>query len=232
VKIVKWVLLAAVLIQFVPYGHTHTNPSTTKEPAWDSPQTRYLVHRACFDCHSNQTTFPWYSNVAPVSWLLQRDVNGGRSHLNFTEWDLPQKHAKDVSEEVKQGDMPPWFYLPLHPAARLTAGEKQALMDGAEKTLGPQAGPEKKLQKAGGEHSLRTPGHLYLHRHLVFGGNRQERRWIDFEIRERGGNGSRYPNLIPLCHYLECHLLILRGLTSKLDFQIGMDGGGCGCRFG
>jgi hypothetical protein len=142
-KILKWLLLAAVLIQFVPYGHTHTNPPTIKEPAWDSPQTRDLVHRACFDCHSNQTTFPWYSNVAPVSWLLQRDVNGGRSHLNFTEWGLPQKHAKDVAQEVKQGDMPPWFYLPMHPAARLTAAEKQALIDGAEKTLGPQAGPEK-----------------------------------------------------------------------------------------
>ena len=143
-KILKWLLLAAVLIQFIPYGHTHTNPTTTKEPSWDSAQTRELVHRACFDCHSNQTTFPWYSHVAPVSWLLQRDVNGGRSHLNFTQWDLPQKHAKDVAEEVKQGDMPPWFYLPMHPAARLTAAEKQALIDGAEKSLGPQAGPEKK----------------------------------------------------------------------------------------
>lgn len=143
-KILKWLLLVAVLIQLIPYGHTHTNPPTTKEPSWDSPQTRELVHRACFDCHSNQTTFPWYSNVAPVSWLLQRDVNEGRSHLNFTEWDLPQKHAKDVADEVKQGDMPPWFYLPMHAAARLTAAEKQALTDGAEKSLGPQAGPDKK----------------------------------------------------------------------------------------
>ena len=71
-------------------------------------------------------------------------MNGGRSHLNFTEWDRPQKHAKDVAEEVKQGDMPPWFYLPMHPAARLTATEKQTLIDGAEKSFGPQAGPEKK----------------------------------------------------------------------------------------
>jgi mono/diheme cytochrome c family protein len=142
-KILKWLLLAAVLIQFIPYGHTHTNPPTTKEPAWDSPQTRELVHRACFDCHSNQTTFPWYSNVAPVSWLLQNDVNGGRSHLNFTEWDRPQQHAKDVAEQVKEGNMPPWFYLPMHAAAKLTAAEKQELMDGAAKTLGPQAGPEK-----------------------------------------------------------------------------------------
>jgi hypothetical protein len=58
--------------------------------------------------------------VAPLSWLLQRDVNGGRSDLNFTEWDRPQKHAKDVAEQVKEGGMPPWYYLPMHTAARLT----------------------------------------------------------------------------------------------------------------
>jgi hypothetical protein len=80
--------------------------------------------------------------VAPVSWLLQRDVNGGRSHLNFTEWDLPQKHAKDVAEQMKEGEMPPWHYLPMHSTARLTADEKQALIDRAEKSFGPQAGPQ------------------------------------------------------------------------------------------
>jgi hypothetical protein len=143
-RILKWVLLAAVLIQLIPYGHTHTNPAQMKEPAWNSPQTRELVRRGCFDCHSNETAWPWYSNVAPVSWLLQRDVNGGRSHLNFTEWDRPQQHAKDVAEQVKEGGMPPWFYLPMHPAARLTEAEKQALIDGAAKSLGPQAGPEKR----------------------------------------------------------------------------------------
>jgi hypothetical protein len=80
--------------------------------------------------------------VAPVSWLLQRDVNGGRSHLNFTQWDQPQRHAKDVANQVRQGDMPPWFYLPMHPNARLNESEKQMLISGAEKTLGPQAAPK------------------------------------------------------------------------------------------
>jgi hypothetical protein len=143
-KVLKWVLLAAVLIQFIPFGHTHTNPAATGEPPWNSPETKELVHRACFDCHSNETVWPWYSHVAPMSWLLQRDVNGGRSHLNFTEWDKPQKHAKNVAEQVKEGEMPPWFYLPMHPAARLTDAEKQALEDGAGKSLGPQSGPEKR----------------------------------------------------------------------------------------
>ncbi|MBS1857520.1 MAG: heme-binding domain-containing protein, partial [Acidobacteria bacterium] len=113
-KIAKWVLLLAVLIQFVPFGREHTNPPAVREPAWDSPETKSLVRRACFDCHSNETTWPWYSNVAPVSWLVQRDVNGGRRHLNFSEWDRPQRHARDVAAEVQGGDMPPWFYLPMH----------------------------------------------------------------------------------------------------------------------
>ena len=142
-KIILGILILLVLIQLVPYGHSHTNPPVIKEPAWDSEQTRDLVHRACFDCHSNQTVWPWYSNVAPVSWLVQRDVNGGRSHLNFTEWDKTQKHAGHVADEVKEGDMPPWFYLPMHPLARLTDAEKQLLIDGAGKSLGPQSGPEK-----------------------------------------------------------------------------------------
>jgi mono/diheme cytochrome c family protein len=142
-NILKWVLLAAVLIQLIPFGHTHLNPPASKEPSWNSPETRELMHRACFDCHSNGTVWPWYSNVAPVSWLVQRDVNGGRRHLNFSQWDLPQRHAKDVAEQVKEGEMPPWYYLPMHSAAKLTDAEKQALIDGAEKTLGPQSGPEK-----------------------------------------------------------------------------------------
>jgi hypothetical protein len=131
-----WVAAFVVLIQFVPYGHHHTNPPVTKEPAWDSPQTRELAKRACFDCHSNETTWPWYSNVAPVSWLVQDDVDGGRHHLNFSEWDKPQRHAHDAAEEIENGDMPIWFYVPLHPAAKLSAEEKSALIAGLKKMPG------------------------------------------------------------------------------------------------
>ena len=137
-KVVQWVLAAGVLIQLIPFGRDHTNPPDAKEPAWDSAATKDLVRRACFDCHSNQTLWPWYSHVAPVSWLVQRDVNGGRRHLNFSEWDRPQPHATDVAAQVKQADMPPWFYLPMHSDARLTGTEKEALIYGVEKSLGPQ----------------------------------------------------------------------------------------------
>jgi Haem-binding domain len=132
------VLIAAVVIQFIPYGHNHTNPPAAKEPTWNAPGTRALIRRACFDCHSNKTVWPWYSHVAPVSWLVQNDVDDGRERLNFSEFDRPQRHAADVAAQVKHGDMPLWFYVPLHSTARLTPAEKEALIDGAEKTLGPQ----------------------------------------------------------------------------------------------
>src|SRR5690349_11025724 len=60
-----------LLIQAVPYGRAHTNPPVVSEPHWDSPRTRELAKRACFDCHSNETRWPWYSHVAPMSWVLQ-----------------------------------------------------------------------------------------------------------------------------------------------------------------
>lgn len=131
-------LFAAILIQFVPFGHDHTNPPESREPAWNSPETRELIRRACFDCHSNQTVWPWYSNIAPSSWLVQRDVNGGRRHLNFSEWDRPQRHVKDIAEQVNSGGMPPWFYLPMHSTAKLSEAEKKALIDGAEKSVASQ----------------------------------------------------------------------------------------------
>ncbi len=135
-RILLWMIAIFAIIQLVPFGHDHTDPPVLKEPAWDSPHTRELAKRACFNCHSNQTTWPWYSSVAPVSWLTQRDVNGGRRHLNFSEWNKPQRHAGHVTEEIKSGDMPLWFYLPMHPEAKLTDAEKSALTAGFGKMPG------------------------------------------------------------------------------------------------
>jgi hypothetical protein len=84
-------LLAA--IQFAPYGRAHTNPPVRREPPWDTPATRELARRACFDCHSNETAWLWYTSVAPVSWLAQRDVDDSRRALNFSAWDRAQEEA-------------------------------------------------------------------------------------------------------------------------------------------
>jgi mono/diheme cytochrome c family protein len=139
-RILKPLLLGGVAlaaaIQLVPYGRDHSNPPVTAEPQWDSAATRDLAKRACFDCHSNETVWPWYSNVAPVSWLVQHDVNEGREHLNFSEWDKPQKEADEAAEAVREGEMPLPIYLPTHPEARLTDAEKQALIAGLEATIG------------------------------------------------------------------------------------------------
>jgi len=129
-------LVFFVLIQAVPYGRSHSNPPVTMEPKWNSPQTRALAARACFDCHSNLTKWRWYSNIAPASWLVQRDVDGGRSAFNFSEWNRPQDAgARDLAEAIRGGSMPPWFYTVVHPNARLNATDKHALIRGLSATL-------------------------------------------------------------------------------------------------
>jgi mono/diheme cytochrome c family protein len=138
-RILLWaaagVVALAVVIQAVPYGRDHTNPAVSAEPKWDSPRTRALAVDACFACHSNQTQWPWYSSVAPVSWLTQHDVEDGRRVLNFSEWDRPQE-AGEASEAVREGGMPPLQFKLLHPEARLSDTEKQQLIRGLQATLG------------------------------------------------------------------------------------------------
>jgi mono/diheme cytochrome c family protein len=134
--IVFVVVGAVIIIQAVPYGRHHINPPVLAEPNWDSPQTRALVARACFDCHSNETVWPWYSNVAPVSWLVQHDVDEARRAVNFSEWNRPQKEARDSAKTVRDGEMPPWLYAIRHRSARLSAAEKEALAAGLAATLG------------------------------------------------------------------------------------------------
>jgi mono/diheme cytochrome c family protein len=127
---------ALLLAQIIPYGRDHSNPPVRQEPTWDRPETRQLARRACLDCHSNETVWPWYSAIAPVSWLVQRDVIEGRGELNFSEWDRPQKEAKKAPEETREGEMPPRTYLLAHPEARLDPMERAALAAGLQATLG------------------------------------------------------------------------------------------------
>lgn len=129
-----------VLIQLVPYGHGHTNPKVIQEPAWDSPATRELAARACFDCHSNETKWPWYSNIAPISWLVQDHVDEGREYLNFSEWNKTYEEAGEAGETVEEGEMPIPNYLWLHPEAKLSVKEKAALIAGLNATLGGEGG--------------------------------------------------------------------------------------------
>jgi len=138
-KILIWVAVAfvglALLMQLIPYGRDHNNPPVLSEPNWDSPATHELAKRACFDCHSNETTWPWYSNIAPVSWLVYHDVIEARDRMNFSEWERPHPGIDQVIEEIEEGGMPLPQYLLMHPNARLSAQEREALIEGLRKSL-------------------------------------------------------------------------------------------------
>jgi hypothetical protein len=132
------VVLGLVLAaQLVPYGRNHSNPPIAAEPTWNSSTTRALAERACFDCHSNQTRWPWYSHVAPTSWLMQNHVDEGRRVLNFSEWNRGYPEAGESAETVREREMPPRSYLLLHSEARLTDAEREQLARGLDASLMP-----------------------------------------------------------------------------------------------
>ncbi len=121
-----WVLFfiidALVIIQFIPIDRN--NPPVAGEI--EAPEAvMAILKRSCYDCHSNETIWPWYSYVAPASWLVAKDVREGREELNFSVWDTYSEKRKnhkikECGEEVEEGEMPLWFYLPLHPEAELS----------------------------------------------------------------------------------------------------------------
>jgi hypothetical protein len=119
-----------------------TNPPRTNLPVVNDlmtttvppPPVAAMLHAACYDCHSSKTKWPWYSRVAPMSWLIADDVDEGRTNLNLSDWpaDNPKRAAKrleSMSEEIGYGDMPPKKYTALHADARLTESQRKQLTD-------------------------------------------------------------------------------------------------------
>ena len=127
------VVILLVAAQFVPVNRT--NPSITREVIWDSPTTRALAQRACFDCHSNETTWVWFDYIAPASWYVAHHINDGRRSLNFSEWDQPNADFEEVSRSIKNGEMPLWDYILLHPDTKLTAHDQATLLKGLQATF-------------------------------------------------------------------------------------------------
>jgi hypothetical protein len=130
-KILLWVIgigaIVLVAIQFVPYGRvSHTNPPTVNAFKWPDPQAEAITKRSCYDCHSNETDWWWATDIAPFSWLVQSDVDGGRGRLNFSEYD-GQPPAAELQQAV-QGGMPPIQFTVIHWDARLSDAEKQTLV--------------------------------------------------------------------------------------------------------
>lgn len=137
------VLIAAtvvtlVAIQLVPYGNAHTNPSVTGEPQWANAETRDLMVRACFGCHSNEVEYPAYASVAPISWVVQSHIDEGRKKVNYSEFDRRQRGADETLEVIQKGEMPPHYYtlFGLHPEAKLSRSEIDTLIAGITATPG------------------------------------------------------------------------------------------------
>ena len=124
-------ILLVLGIQFIPVPRE--NPEAVA-PITVPDEVRMVLENSCYDCHSNLTEWPWYSRVAPVSWLVYKDVKKGRDELNFSEWgeysDRRRNHKlEEVEEKVSEGEMPLKVYLPLHPEARLSDADRQTLIE-------------------------------------------------------------------------------------------------------
>jgi hypothetical protein len=122
------IVLAGVLLLIQIFWVEKSNPPVKSDITAEA-DIKPLLQRACYNCHSNATEWPWYSFVAPASWLIASDVREGRQHLNFSEWGIYDIKARSrkleaIAEEVKGSDMPPWYYTMMHGEARLTPADR------------------------------------------------------------------------------------------------------------
>jgi hypothetical protein len=141
VKWLKRILLALAVLLVIAQviRPARTNPPLDPAKELRAPEpVMSMLQRSCQDCHSHRTVWPWYSQVAPASWLLVKDVNEARRHLNFSEWATytPRRAAHKLEEVcemvLETKEMPLWFYVPLHPEAKLSDADRKTLCDWAK----------------------------------------------------------------------------------------------------
>jgi hypothetical protein len=142
-KALKWaaIVVACLLVIAQFKRPAMTNPVINPSQALEAhiqldPKVASILDRSCNDCHSNKTRWPWYANVAPVSWFVIDHVDHGRSHLNFSEWgkyttEEKKTHLGQFCELVTEGWMPLSSYTPLHPDAKLSDADKKLICDWA-----------------------------------------------------------------------------------------------------
>jgi hypothetical protein len=128
---------AFLLLQLVPYGWQHSNPPVVADAPWPSARAEAIARTSCYDCHSNETDWPAYSYVAPMSWLVRKDVEEGREELNFSEWDEEMaEEAEEGAEEIEEGSMPLPNYLRIHRDARLSEEDERVLVQALDQLAG------------------------------------------------------------------------------------------------
>ncbi len=140
-KIILLILLAImVIIQFIPSGLTGNSPVEEYNFFVENnvpTEVANILTEACYDCHSQEVKFPWYSYVAPVSWQIATDINMGREHLDFSKWQVLSKRKKikilgEISDEISSGEMPLRIYKIIHREANLTKEQREELVNWAD----------------------------------------------------------------------------------------------------
>ena len=146
-KILIVIPVLAILIQLFP-APAKTNPPIDPSRGFSSvmkppPEVQALLKRACYDCHSNETNWPWYANIAPVSWPVRQHVVDGRKHINFSEWLRPGEttftrwsELEEIAQAVMDQSMPIPGYDLMHPEAKLTTAEREAIAKWADGAIG------------------------------------------------------------------------------------------------
>ena len=152
-RVLRWVVIIGVCVlaaaQFIRPAKTNpaADPSQSVESRLQvTPQVTAILDRSCYDCHSNKTRWPWYSNVAPVSWFVISHVNEGRQNMNFSEWGRYNQRdtdglLKQICREVTSGGMPLSSYTPLHPGSTLSAADVKTLCDWSNTERARQTAP-------------------------------------------------------------------------------------------
>ena len=149
-KLLKWaaVFVALLFVAAQAYRPDRTNPpfdpsKVMRANTQMTPEVASILERSCKDCHSSETTWPWYSNVSPVSWFLKSHIDDGRRELNMSDWGTYAKRKRErklheMCEQVEAGEMPLKSYVPLHPSARLSDEDKRVLCDWTKQEEGRQ----------------------------------------------------------------------------------------------
>ena len=132
-RVLGWRLLVVIVVpappQLGPYGWRHPNPPVVADAAWPTAESERIARSSCYSCHSNETDWPLYSHVAPMSWLVRSDVEQGRDELNFSDWGEDADEADDAIEVIIDGSMPPDRFTMMHRGARLDEAEVQELVE-------------------------------------------------------------------------------------------------------